>query len=91
MSMLMLATGLAADGAATTDMRMLDAAKGVLVALRRCTLSEAFTELVDAAERYQVGVLAMSRALVQLAENSATPVAGPAAGAARTAWAHLLG
>ena len=43
-----------------------------------------------APRRYQIGVLAVSRALVDLAEDPTAPHAGDAAEAARCAWADLL-
>ena len=78
------------DRATVGDTRMLDAAKGVLVALRRCTMADAFSEIVGTAGRYQIGVLAVSRALVDLAEDPTAAHAEDAAEAARRAWANLL-
>lgn len=50
-----------------SDARIFDVAKGVLIAMQGCSLDEALTELVSVAERHQVGVLALARALVCLA------------------------
>jgi ANTAR domain len=47
--------------------RELDMANGVLVALRRCGPDAAFRELLGAAKRHGVGVMAMASAVVDLA------------------------
>jgi hypothetical protein len=44
-------------------------AVGVLVALRPCTLDEAFDELLDASKRHRGPPLGVARALVALAEG----------------------
>jgi AmiR/NasT family two-component response regulator len=46
----------------------MDRAAGVLVALRRCAVSEAFDEISDASKRHRVSPLGVARALVALAE-----------------------
>ncbi|WP_169587199.1 ANTAR domain-containing protein [Antrihabitans stalactiti] len=80
------------------DARMLDTAEGVLVALRRCSIDEAFIELVHVAKRHHVPTLAVARALVEHAENgidsspdtdSETDGTGPA-DIARHEWGHLF-
>jgi AmiR/NasT family two-component response regulator len=72
--------------------RDLDAAKGILVALRRCTLSEAFTEILAVSTEYQVGALSVAQALVQLAEDRHPSThSTPADEAAHRAWARLFG
>lgn len=74
----------------TSDSRMLDVAKGVLVAARRCTVDEAFDELVATAKRYQVGVFALSVALVDLANDPAALHTGLSAEVARRTWSGCL-
>lgn len=53
--------------------RMLDTAKGILIALRRYPAEQAFRELVSAATDHQVGILTLSQALVTLAETVNEP------------------
>jgi ANTAR domain len=55
------------------DIRMLDMAKGILIALRRYSAEQAFHELVSAAKNHQIGVLTLSQALVGLAESPQHP------------------
>ena len=87
----MVIKGSVASDRALADTRILDVAKGVLVALRGCSPSEAFCELVETAERDQLGVLTMSRALVELCVKDSGPNDdGAAATAARRAWGSLL-
>ncbi|MCX2929866.1 ANTAR domain-containing protein [Mycobacterium sp. CVI_P3] len=52
--------------------RSLDAAKGVLVVLRQCSLDEAFTEIVDTARQHGTEPMALARVLVATAENGST-------------------
>ncbi|MCV7224813.1 ANTAR domain-containing protein [Mycolicibacterium komossense] len=83
------------ESPATTDRspagtRVLDAAKGVLVVLRRCTMAEAFAEILAVAARYQIGALAVSKALLELTEGRQTNHAGPPQEAAYRAWANLF-
>lgn len=73
----------------STDGRLLDVAKGVLVAVRGCSPDEAFTELAGISQRYRLGTLALARALVQLAEGSAVTT-GPTTDAAAQTWGHLF-
>jgi hypothetical protein len=73
-----------------TDARMLDRAEGVLVALRRCTIEEAFAEIVRASKRHRVPTLRIARALVTLAEDTAAETDPNADAAARHEWASLL-
>jgi ANTAR domain len=74
------------------DIRMLDTAKGILIALRRCSAEQAFRELVCAAKDYQVGILTLSRALVTLAESLDEPARPPsrATQIARHQWSALF-
>jgi hypothetical protein len=73
--------------------RELDMANGILVALRRCGPDAAYRELLGAAKRHGVGVMAMASAVVDLASGdnqfSADP-AGPAHSAASHEWAGLF-
>ena len=75
---------------ALSDLRVFDIAKGVLVGARRCTVDEAFAELVARAEQYQIGVFALSRALVALSERSHATAVDEVAMAAQSAWGPLL-
>jgi len=78
------------DDSTRTDARMLDRAEGVLVALRRCTIDEAFDEIVRASKRHRVPALRIARALVTLAEDTACDTDPSADAAARYEWACLL-
>jgi ANTAR domain len=80
----------AAEDSARTDARMLDRAEGVLLALRRCTINEAFEEIVAASKRHRVPTLTMARALVALVENAGAANDTNAAAAARYEWGALL-
>jgi hypothetical protein len=51
--------------------RILDTAQGVLIGLRRCTLSEAFIEIVRSAQSGGLGTMGVAEALVALAEMQA--------------------
>ena len=52
--------------------RSLGAAEGVLVALRHCSLDEAFIDIVQTAKRHNVAPLGLADALVAIAENDVT-------------------
>ncbi|BAX94018.1 ANTAR domain-containing protein [Mycobacterium shigaense] len=52
-----------------TGQRSLGAAEGVLVALRHCTLDEAFIDIVETAKRHGVAPLELANALVAVAQN----------------------
>lgn len=70
---------------------MFDVAKGVLIVARRCTLGEALDELVRVAKQYQVGVLALARALVAVATAEVDSQCDQRAAHAATAeWGNLL-
>ena len=64
---------------------------GVLIALRGCTLHQAFVEIVQTAKTHNVSTLSLADALVALAQNQA-PQGGDDAAlvAARAAWGHLF-
>ena len=71
--------------------RELDMANGILVAVRRCSPDAAFRELLGAAKRHGVGIMAMASAVVDLASgHSSAESAGPAHSAASHEWAVLF-
>jgi hypothetical protein len=73
-----------------TGTRVLDAAKGILVGTRRCTLSEAFAEILAVAAEYEVGPLSLCRALIALAEGRPPLHTSAAEEAAHIEWGSLL-
>jgi hypothetical protein len=86
-----VATRNSARGESTrTDARMLDRAEGVLVALRRCSIDDAFDEIVRASKRHRVPALRIARALVTLTENTGLDADSHAISAARYEWGELL-
>jgi hypothetical protein len=71
--------------------RSLWAAEGVLAGLRRCTLDEAFTDIVSTAKRHNVDPLGLADGLIAIAEND--PVQNlddDVAAAVHRAWGALL-
>ena len=71
--------------------RILDTAQGVLIALRGCTVNQAFVEIVQTAKAHNVSTLSLADALVALAQNQASQDGDDAAlVAARAAWGHLF-
>ncbi len=71
--------------------RILDTAEGVLIALRGCTLNQAFVEIVQTAKAHNVSTLSLADALVALAQNQTSQDGDDAAFvAARAAWGHLV-
>ena len=68
---------------------MLDRAEGVLVGLRRCTIDDAFDEIVSASRRHNVPALRVAQALVELAEGK-QPHDADAADVASKEWSELL-
>lgn len=71
--------------------RVLDTAEGVLIALRGCSLNEAFVEIVQTAKAHNVSTVSLADALVALAQNQASRDGDDAAlVAAGAAWGHLL-
>jgi hypothetical protein len=76
----------------SSGQRSLGAAEGVLVALRHCSLDEAFIDIVQTAKQHAVAPLELADALVAVAENDATRDFDDAVVAAvdRT-WGILLG
>ncbi len=72
--------------------RILSAAEGVLVALRRCSLDAAFTDIVQTAKQHNVAPLELADALVASAENDVLRDFDDAVIAAvKRAWGSLLG
>jgi hypothetical protein len=71
--------------------RSLCAAQGVLVALRRCSLDEAFIDIVQTAQRHNVPPLGLADALVAIAENDVARYSDDdTIAAADRAWGALL-
>nr|WP_099022754.1 ANTAR domain-containing protein [Mycolicibacterium palauense] len=72
--------------------RALDLAEGILIGLRRCSVQQAFDELVTVARRHKVTVLAVASALVELATDApAVPGHGLEVRAAvQVEWGQLL-
>jgi hypothetical protein len=71
--------------------RIIDTAEGVLIALRGCSLNQAFVEIAQTAKAYNVSTLSLADALVALAQYQVSQNADDAALiAARTTWGHLL-
>jgi hypothetical protein len=71
--------------------RVLDTAEGVLIALRGCTLNQAFVEIVQTAKAHDVSTVSLADALVALAQNQASRHGDDAAFvAARAAWGRLV-
>ncbi len=64
-------------------------AAGVVVALRRCTLAEAFDEILDASKRHRVPPVRIARTLVALAEHGDLHD-HHAVAAARYEWGALM-
>ena len=72
--------------------RSLGAAEGVLVALRHCSLDDAFIDIVQTAKRHNVAPMRLADALVAIAENDVTRNIDDAVVAAvGRAWGALLG
>ena len=72
--------------------RILDTAEGVLVALHRCSLNEAFTDIMHTAKSHNISPFSLADALVSLAQSQPTQDPDDAAVAtARQVWGHLLG
>lgn len=71
--------------------RSLCAAQGVLVALRRCSLDEAFIDIIQTAQRHNVAPLGLADALVAVAENDVTRYSDDdTIAVADRAWGALL-
>ena len=71
--------------------RILDTAEGVLIALRGCSLNQAFVEIAQTAKNHNVSTLSLADALVAMAQTQASQDVDDAAfAAARITWGHLL-
>jgi hypothetical protein len=71
--------------------RILDTAEGVLIALRGCSLNQAFVEIVQTAKSHNVSTLSLADAPVAIAQTQASQDVDDAAfAAARATWGHLL-
>lgn len=71
--------------------RILDTAEGVLIALRGCSLNEAFVEIVQTAKSHNVSTLSLADALVAIAQTQSSQDVNDAAFvAARATWGYLL-
>jgi hypothetical protein len=71
--------------------RVLDTAEGVLIALRGCSLNQAFVEIVQTAKNHNVSTLSLADALVGIAQTqSCQDVNDAAFVVARATWGRLL-
>lgn len=74
-----------------TGARILDTAEGVLVALRRYRVDQAFVELMHTAKRHGVNPVHLADALVAIAEDpQAQHADDPAAAVALATWGNLF-
>jgi hypothetical protein len=84
-------TCLAVAGSSPCRGRILDTAERVLIALRGCTLNQAFVEIVQTAKTHNVSTLSLADPLVALAQDQASQDGQDAAfDAARVTWGHLF-
>lgn len=71
--------------------RSLAAAEGVLVALRHCSLDEAFVDIVETAKRHNVAPMELADALISIAEkNGVYDLDDVVVAAAGQAWGDLF-
>lgn len=71
--------------------RILDTAEGVLIALRSCSLDQAFVDIVDTAKRHNVSPFSLADALVGIAQGQPASASDDrAVTTAREAWGHLI-
>ena len=71
--------------------RILDTAEGVLIALRGCSLNQAFVEIAQTAKAHKVSTLSLADALVARTQDQGPQDGDDAAlVAARAAWGHLF-
>lgn len=72
--------------------RILDTAEGVLVALRRYRVDQAFVELMHTAKRHDINPVSLADALVAIAEDRlCQDIDDAAAAVALTTWGDLFG
>lgn len=74
----------------TPGRKCLDTAEGVLVALRHCTVDEAFREIIRAAQLHQVPLFTLADALVTAASGGAECPNAAARTAVLAEWGPLL-
>ncbi|MGE2721808.1 ANTAR domain-containing protein [Mycolicibacterium celeriflavum] len=74
----------------TPGRQCLDTAEGVLIALRHCTVDEAFREMIRAAQHHQVPLFTLADALVTAASGKADCANTAARGAVLAEWGTLL-
>ncbi|PBC53172.1 ANTAR domain-containing protein [Rhodococcus sp. ACS1] len=55
----------------------LSVAEGIVIALRRCSQTDAFEELLRVAHRHHLSVLTVAHALVDLAMDACPPLGSP--------------
>ena len=85
-------TGPPTDNPRRTGQRILGAAEGVLVALRHCSLDEAFIDIVQTAKRHNVAPMGLADALVAIAAHDVTrDLDDTVVAAVGQAWGALLG
>src|ERR1700755_3631848 len=71
--------------------RILDTAEGVLLALRGCTLNQAFVEIVRTAKSHNVSTLSLADALVAIAQTPPChDIDDVAFAAARATWGEMF-
>ena len=72
--------------------RILDTAEGVLVALRRYRVDQAFVDLMQTGKRHGINPVTLADALVAIAEDQlCQDVDDAAAAVALATWGHLFG
>lgn len=72
--------------------RSLGAAQGVLVALRHCSLDDAFIDIVQTARQHNVAPMELAETLVAIAESGVTRELDDVfIAAVDRAWGNLLG
>ncbi len=74
----------------TPGRQCLDTAEGVLIALRHCTVDEAFREMIRAAQQHQVPLFTLADALVTAAGGKAECPNVAARAAVLAEWGALL-
>jgi hypothetical protein len=74
----------------TPGRQPLDTAEGVLIALRHCTVDEAFHEIIRAAQQHQVPLFTLADALVTAASGNAECQNTAAHTAVLAEWGQLL-
>ncbi|WP_102145506.1 ANTAR domain-containing protein [Mycobacterium hubeiense] len=71
--------------------RILDTAEGVVIALRGCTLNQAFIEIVNTAKKHNVAPVNLADALVAIVQKQSTAdLDADAVRAAQETWGALL-